>query len=115
MTLHLRYCRSPGVDLYLFVPILSLCATCSPSINLGDREELFEVLRQSVKGSKAEEYLLSIFQYLMLVRDDHVLRPKYYRLVADIVTQACGFEDIRLSRVGRILIIYATQTLAPVP
>jgi hypothetical protein len=66
----------------------------SPSINLSDREELFEVLRQSVKGSKAEEYLLSIFQYLMLVRDDHVLRPKYYRLVADIVTQVwdCGLE-----------------------
>lgn len=60
------------------------------SIDLANREELFEVLRTSVKGTKAEEYLLSILQYLMLVRDDHIVRPKYYRLVADVVTQACA-------------------------
>lgn len=60
---------------------------CSNTLDLANRDELFEVLRQSVKGTKAEDYLLSILQYLMLVRDDHIVRPKYYRLVADVITQ----------------------------
>ena len=39
------------------------------------------------QGSESEKSLLSIFQHLLLIRDDYYIRPLYFKLVEQCVTQ----------------------------
>ncbi|GAA6092905.1 protein diaphanous homolog 1 isoform X1 [Tachysurus ichikawai] len=49
--------------------------------------EVFQVLLNTVKDSKAEGYFLSLMQHLLLVRNDYLIRPQYYRLIDECIGQ----------------------------
>uniref|UniRef100_A0AAY5KZ49 Diaphanous related formin 1 n=1 Tax=Esox lucius TaxID=8010 RepID=A0AAY5KZ49_ESOLU len=45
------------------------------------------ILMNTVKDSKAEAYFLSVMQHLLLVRNDYMVRPQYYRLIDECIAQ----------------------------
>lgn len=52
-----------------------------------DINECFETLKNMVMDSPAEPYFLSILQHLLFIRDDHLIRPAYYKLIEECVSQ----------------------------
>uniref|UniRef100_A0A3P9IHJ4 Diaphanous related formin 1 n=1 Tax=Oryzias latipes TaxID=8090 RepID=A0A3P9IHJ4_ORYLA len=48
---------------------------------------LFEIVVNTVKDSKAESHFLSLMQHLLLVRNDYLARPHYYKLIDECVGQ----------------------------
>ncbi|KAJ3587661.1 hypothetical protein NHX12_011258, partial [Muraenolepis orangiensis] len=51
------------------------------------QREVFEILFNTVKDSKAEGHFLSLLQHLLLVRNDYMARPQYYKLMDECVAQ----------------------------
>ena len=49
--------------------------------------ECFELVKNLVMDSPAEPYFLSILQHLVCIRDDALVRPAYYKLVEECVSQ----------------------------
>uniref|UniRef100_A0A2K6TJ36 Protein diaphanous homolog 1 n=1 Tax=Saimiri boliviensis boliviensis TaxID=39432 RepID=A0A2K6TJ36_SAIBB len=49
--------------------------------------EVFQILLNTVKDSKAEPHFLSILQHLLLVRNDYEARPQYYKLIEECISQ----------------------------
>uniref|UniRef100_A0AAR2JCZ5 Diaphanous related formin 1 n=1 Tax=Pygocentrus nattereri TaxID=42514 RepID=A0AAR2JCZ5_PYGNA len=49
--------------------------------------EVFQILLNTVKDSKAEGFFLSILQHLLLVRSDYMIRPQYYKLIDECIAQ----------------------------
>uniref|UniRef100_F6SXW9 Diaphanous related formin 1 n=1 Tax=Monodelphis domestica TaxID=13616 RepID=F6SXW9_MONDO len=49
--------------------------------------EVFQILLNTVKDSKAEPLFLSILQHLLLVRNDYEARPQYYKLIDECISQ----------------------------
>lgn len=47
-----------------------LSLTCGPT----DVMEVFQVVMNTVKDSKAETHLLSLMQHLLLIRNDYMVR-----------------------------------------
>ncbi|XP_078509624.1 protein diaphanous homolog 1 [Lissotriton helveticus] len=56
-------------------------------IEMDDFEEIFQIILNTVKDSKAEQTLLSILQHLLLIRNDYEARPQYYKLIDECVSQ----------------------------
>ncbi|XP_051869508.1 protein diaphanous homolog 1-like [Pristis pectinata] len=56
-------------------------------IEMEDVNEIFQMLLNTVKDSKAEQYFLSILQHLLLIRNDYQARPQYYKLLDECVSQ----------------------------
>ncbi|XP_072529478.1 protein diaphanous homolog 1 [Salminus brasiliensis] len=56
-------------------------------IEMDDVSEVFQILLNTVKDSKAEGFFLSIMQHLLLVRSDYMIRPQYYKLIDECVAQ----------------------------
>ncbi|XP_059918499.1 protein diaphanous homolog 1-like isoform X2 [Gadus macrocephalus] len=56
-------------------------------IEMDDVREVFEILFNTVKDSKAEGHFLSLLQHLLLVRNDYLARPQYYKLMDECVAQ----------------------------
>ncbi|XP_049330692.1 protein diaphanous homolog 1 isoform X2 [Astyanax mexicanus] len=56
-------------------------------IEMDDASEVFQILLNTVKDSKAEGFFLSIMQHLLLVRSDYMVRPQYYKLIDECVAQ----------------------------
>ncbi|KAF4081158.1 hypothetical protein AMELA_G00158180 [Ameiurus melas] len=56
-------------------------------IEMDDTSEVFQMLLNMVKDSKAEGYFLSLMQHLLLVRNDYLIRPQYYKLIDECVAQ----------------------------
>ncbi|XP_040904838.1 protein diaphanous homolog 1-like isoform X2 [Toxotes jaculatrix] len=56
-------------------------------IEMDDVRELFEILVNTVKDSKAESYFLSLMQHLLLIRNDYLSRPQYYKLIDECIAQ----------------------------
>ncbi|XP_077464779.1 protein diaphanous homolog 1 isoform X2 [Stigmatopora argus] len=56
-------------------------------IEMDDVREVFDILVNTVKDSKAENNLLSLMQHLLLIRNDYVARPQYYKLIDECVSQ----------------------------
>uniref|UniRef100_A0A8C6KAD5 Diaphanous related formin 1 n=1 Tax=Nothobranchius furzeri TaxID=105023 RepID=A0A8C6KAD5_NOTFU len=52
-----------------------------------DRKEVFEILVNTVKDSKAENHFLSLLQHLLLIRNDYLARPQYYKLIDECIAQ----------------------------
>ncbi|KAK2496320.1 hypothetical protein MC885_004935 [Smutsia gigantea] len=52
-----------------------------------DSSEVFQILVNTVKDSKAETHFLSILQHLLLVRNDYEARPQYYKLIEECISQ----------------------------
>ncbi|XP_061582016.1 protein diaphanous homolog 1-like [Cololabis saira] len=56
-------------------------------IEMDDVREVFEILANTVKDSKAEGHFLSVMQHLLLIRNDYLARPQYYKLIDDCIAQ----------------------------
>ncbi|XP_035264045.1 protein diaphanous homolog 1-like [Anguilla anguilla] len=56
-------------------------------IEMDDVAEVFQILMNTVKDSKAETHFLSLMQHLLLVRNDYLARPQYYKLIDECVGQ----------------------------
>ncbi len=56
-------------------------------LELDDINECFELIKNMVIDTPAEPYLLSIMQHLLCVRDDVSIRPAYYKLIEECVSQ----------------------------
>nr|XP_054588378.1 protein diaphanous homolog 3 isoform X2 [Nothobranchius furzeri] len=54
---------------------------------LDDVGDVFSIVQSLVKDSSAEPYFLSILQHLMLVRNDHLVRPQYFKIIDECVSQ----------------------------
>ncbi|KAK7140927.1 hypothetical protein R3I93_015161 [Phoxinus phoxinus] len=56
-------------------------------IEMDDVSEVFQILMNTVKDSKAEPLFLSLLQHLLLVRNDYMSRPQYYKLIDECTAQ----------------------------
>ncbi|KAM8909942.1 protein diaphanous homolog 1 isoform 2-T2 [Spinachia spinachia] len=56
-------------------------------IEMDDVREVFEILVNTVKDSKGESHFLSLMQHLLLIRNDYLARPQYYKLIDECVAQ----------------------------
>merc|ERR1719341_751634 len=56
-------------------------------LELDDVNEVFELVKNSVMDTAAEPYFLSVLQHMLCIRDDYQVRPAYYKLVEECVSQ----------------------------
>lgn len=56
-------------------------------LELDDVNDCFELCKNLVVDTTAEPYFLSILQHLLFIRDDHLFRPAYYKLIEECVSQ----------------------------
>nr|XP_057918935.1 protein diaphanous homolog 1-like isoform X1 [Doryrhamphus excisus]XP_057918936.1 protein diaphanous homolog 1-like isoform X1 [Doryrhamphus excisus] len=56
-------------------------------IEMDDVREVFDILANTVKDSKAEGHFLSLMQHLLLIRNDYMARPQYYKLIDECIAQ----------------------------
>ncbi|XP_073989603.1 diaphanous related formin 1 isoform X2 [Rhodnius prolixus] len=56
-------------------------------MDFDDIHEVFEVLKNLVLDTPSEPYFLSILQHLLFIRDDAYIRPAYYKLIEECVSQ----------------------------
>ncbi|XP_072251390.1 protein diaphanous homolog 1 [Leuresthes tenuis] len=56
-------------------------------LEMDDVREVFDILVNTVKDSKAESHFLSLMQHLLLIRNDYLARPQYYRFIDECVAQ----------------------------
>ncbi|XP_064637760.1 protein diaphanous homolog 2-like isoform X3 [Lineus longissimus] len=54
---------------------------------LDDPLECFHLVQNTVMNTDAEMFFLSILQHLLAIRDDADVRPQYYKLIEECVTQ----------------------------
>lgn len=54
---------------------------------LDDMNDCFEIEKNRVMDTPAEPYFLSILQHLLFIRDDAQVRPAYYKLIEECVSQ----------------------------
>ncbi|XP_065220631.1 protein diaphanous isoform X2 [Planococcus citri] len=72
-------------------------------LEFDDLSDCFEVVKNLVADTAAEPYLLSILQHLLFIRDDALVRPSFYKLIEECVSQivlhrnGCD-PDFRVSR-----------------
>ncbi|KAM4630487.1 protein diaphanous homolog 3-like [Polymixia lowei] len=52
-----------------------------------DAGDVFSIVQSMVKDSSAETYFLSILQHLMLIRNDYLVRPQYFKIIEECVSQ----------------------------
>ncbi|XP_076853439.1 protein diaphanous homolog 1-like [Brachyhypopomus gauderio] len=56
-------------------------------VEMSDISEVFQMLLNNVKDSKAEGHFLSLMQHLLLVRNNYMIRPQYYKVIDECVSQ----------------------------
>ncbi|XP_026213578.1 protein diaphanous homolog 1 isoform X2 [Anabas testudineus] len=56
-------------------------------IEMDDVRDVFEILVNTVKDSRAESHFLSLLQHLLLIRSDYLARPQYYKLIDECIAQ----------------------------
>ncbi|XP_049792914.1 protein diaphanous isoform X1 [Schistocerca nitens] len=56
-------------------------------MEMDDINDCFEVVKNLVMDTPAEPFLLSILQHLLFIRDDTLIRPAYYKLIEECVSQ----------------------------
>ncbi|KAM9795020.1 protein diaphanous homolog 1 [Neosynchiropus ocellatus] len=56
-------------------------------IEMDDVREVFDILVNTVKDSKAEQHFLSLMQHLLLIRNDYLARPQYYKVIDECIAQ----------------------------
>ncbi|TRZ07725.1 hypothetical protein HGM15179_019382, partial [Zosterops borbonicus] len=52
-----------------------------------DVSEVFHLLHNMVKDTSSENYFLSILQHFLLIRNDYYVRPQYYKIIEECVSQ----------------------------
>lgn len=56
-------------------------------MEIDDINDCFEVLKNTTLDTPAEPYFLSILQHLLFIKDDHYIRPAYYKFIEECITQ----------------------------
>ncbi|NXY18421.1 DIAP2 protein, partial [Atrichornis clamosus] len=51
------------------------------------RKWLFHLLYNMLKDTSSENYFLSILQHFLLIRNDYYIRPQYYKIIEECVSQ----------------------------
>ncbi|XP_051929352.1 protein diaphanous homolog 2 isoform X6 [Hippocampus zosterae] len=54
---------------------------------MDDMNEVYHLLSNMVKDTGSEAYFLSILQHLLLIRNDYYVRPQYYKVIEECVSQ----------------------------
>ncbi|XP_059507470.1 protein diaphanous homolog 2 isoform X4 [Stegostoma tigrinum] len=54
---------------------------------MDDMNEVYHLLSNMVKDTAAENYFLSMLQHLLLIRNDYYVRPQYYKIIEECVSQ----------------------------
>ncbi|XP_011369415.1 protein diaphanous homolog 2 [Pteropus vampyrus] len=54
---------------------------------MDDMNEVYHLLYNMLKDTAAEHYLLSILQHFLLIRNDYYIRPQYYKIIEECVSQ----------------------------
>ncbi|XP_032330581.1 protein diaphanous homolog 2 [Camelus ferus] len=54
---------------------------------MDDMNEVYHLLYNMLKDTPAENYLLSILQHFLLIRNDYYIRPQYYKIIEECVSQ----------------------------
>uniref|UniRef100_A0A8C8A5S8 Protein diaphanous homolog 2 n=1 Tax=Otus sunia TaxID=257818 RepID=A0A8C8A5S8_9STRI len=52
-----------------------------------DVNEVFHLLYNMLKDTSSENYFLSILQHFLLIRSDYYIRPQYYKIIEECVSQ----------------------------
>uniref|UniRef100_A0A8D2PRD9 Protein diaphanous homolog 2 n=1 Tax=Zosterops lateralis melanops TaxID=1220523 RepID=A0A8D2PRD9_ZOSLA len=52
-----------------------------------DVSEVFHLLYNMVRDTSSENYFLSILQHFLLIRNDYYVRPQYYKIIEECVSQ----------------------------
>uniref|UniRef100_A0A672V9I2 Diaphanous related formin 2 n=1 Tax=Strigops habroptila TaxID=2489341 RepID=A0A672V9I2_STRHB len=52
-----------------------------------DVNEVFHLLYNMLKDTSSENYFLSILQHFLLIRNDYYVRPQYYKILEECVSQ----------------------------
>ncbi|XP_034019376.1 protein diaphanous homolog 3-like [Thalassophryne amazonica] len=60
---------------------------------LDDAEDVFNIVQSMVKDTSAEPYFLSVLQHLMLIRNDYFVRPQYFKIIEECVSQIVLHRD----------------------
>uniref|UniRef100_A0A8C7EP65 GBD/FH3 domain-containing protein n=1 Tax=Neovison vison TaxID=452646 RepID=A0A8C7EP65_NEOVI len=58
-----------------------------PLLTFTDMNEVYHLLYNMLKDTAAENYLLSILQHFLLIRNDYYIRPQYYKIIEECVSQ----------------------------
>ncbi|NXM85799.1 DIAP3 protein, partial [Oenanthe oenanthe] len=53
----------------------------------GQLNDVYNMVWNTVKDTSAERYFLSILQHLLLIRNDYFIRPQYFKLIEECVSQ----------------------------
>ncbi|KAK9884199.1 hypothetical protein WA026_005154 [Henosepilachna vigintioctopunctata] len=56
-------------------------------LDMDDIQDCFEVLKNTTLETPAEPYFLSILQHLLFIKDDIHIRPAYYKIIEECVSQ----------------------------
>merc|ERR1719477_135974 len=56
-------------------------------LELDDVNECFELVKNLVLDTPAEPYFLSVLQHMVCIRDDIMVRPAYFKLIEECVSQ----------------------------
>ncbi|XP_021273495.1 protein diaphanous homolog 3 isoform X3 [Numida meleagris] len=54
---------------------------------LDEVNDVYNMVWNTVKDTSAEGYFLSILQHLLLIRNDYFIRPQYFKLIEECVSQ----------------------------
>ncbi|XP_061313241.1 protein diaphanous homolog 3 isoform X2 [Pezoporus flaviventris] len=54
---------------------------------LDEVNDVYNMVWNTVKDTNAEGYFLSILQHLLLIRNDYFIRPQYFKLIEECVSQ----------------------------
>ncbi|XP_077744303.1 protein diaphanous homolog 2 isoform X5 [Canis aureus] len=54
---------------------------------MDDMNEVYHLLYNMLKDTAAENYLLSILQHFLLIRNDYYIRPQYYKIIEECISQ----------------------------
>ncbi|KAJ8921203.1 hypothetical protein NQ315_013675 [Exocentrus adspersus] len=56
-------------------------------LDMDDMQDCFEVLKNVTLETPSEPYFLSILQHLLFIRDDINMRPAYFKLIEEVISQ----------------------------
>ncbi|XP_010713535.1 protein diaphanous homolog 2 isoform X2 [Meleagris gallopavo] len=56
-------------------------------VEMDDLNEVFQFLYNMLKDTSSENHFLSILQHFLLIRNDYYVRPQYYKVIEECVSQ----------------------------
>ncbi|XP_057164171.1 protein diaphanous homolog 3 [Ursus arctos] len=60
---------------------------------LDEADDIYNMVWNSVKETRAEGYFISILQHLLLIRNDYFIRQQYFKLIDECVSQIVLHRD----------------------